>query len=260
MPHDILPQVSKTFLIGATVLLSTAFAADPIAPEILYLARIQSKAKLGLSSIPAYTCSEIMERSSRASSRSIFHKVDELKLEVAEIGGKELFLKPGEKTFNETGIRQYANQGLIATGMFYHIADTVFGTPVAHFHFVGKKRLKGRNSLQYDLTVSPLFANYRLQFNNHEAQCGFRGYMWADETSFDLIRLHIEATDLTPELLLRSATTEIDYARASLDGKSYLIPSSAEIVTVFTNGAESRNQIRFSNCHKYGVESTLTFQ
>jgi hypothetical protein len=235
-------------------------SADPVAPEIVHLATIENKAKLGLSNVPAYTCSETMERSSRTSSRFQFSRSDELKLEVAEIGGKELFSRAGEKSFTDTGLRQYANRGLVATGMFYHMADTVFGTPYARFRFVGRKRLKGHHSLQYDLTVSSLFANYHLQFNNHDARSGFRGSIWADETSFDLIRMHIEATDIPPELLLRSATTEIDYLRASLDGKSYLIPSSAEIVTIFTNGQESRNRIRFSNCRKYGVESTVIFQ
>jgi hypothetical protein len=234
--------------------------AEPIAPEILHLAAIQNKAKLGLSAIPAYTCSETMQRANRANSRFNFRTDDVLQLEVAEIGGKELFSKAGEKEFKDEGLRQYAARGLVATGMFYHIAETIFGTPVAHFQFAGKKRTKGRRSLQYDLKVSPLFANYRLNFNNHEAQCGFRGSIWADEQSLDLIRLRIEATDVPPELMLRSAVTEIDYTRTALDGKSYLIPSSAEITTIFTSGYESRNQIRFSNCRKYGVESTLIFQ
>jgi hypothetical protein len=254
------PQVSRTFLSGVAALVSTLVFAAPIAPEILHLAAIQSKAKLGLSSIPAYTCGETMERSSRASGRPNFRVDDVLKLEVAEIGGKELFSKAGESNFNDAGLRQYANRGLVATGMFYHIAETIFGTPVAHFQFAGRKRTNGHRSLQYDLTVSSLFASYRLGFNNHEANCGFRGSIWADEQSLDLIRLHIEATEVAPELRLRSAITEIDYTRTTLDGKTYLIPSSAQITTVMTNGDESRNKIRFSNCHKYGVESKLIFQ
>ncbi len=148
----------------------------------------------------------------------------------------------------------------MATGMCYQMAQTVFGTPYAHFQFAGRKRVKGRKALQYDISASPLFANYRLNFNNHEAHCGFRGAIWADETSFDLIRMRIEATDVPPELQLVEATTEIDYARASLDGNSYLIPASAEINTMFFSGAESRNQISFSHCRKYGVESSVTFQ
>ena len=252
--------MGKTYLLFALLLMGAPIAADPVAPEILHLARIQSKAKLGLSSIPAYTCSEVMERSLRSSSRNMFRKTDELKFEVAEIGGRELFSRPGGKSFDELSLREFSNRGLIATGMFYQMAQTVFGTPYARFQFAGGKRVKGHKALQYDLTTSPLFANYRLNFNNRQANCGFRGAIWADETSFDLIRMRIEATEVPPELLLRAATTEIDYARASLDGNSYLIPASAEIVTVFTNGSESRNQIRFSNCHKYGVESTVTFQ
>jgi hypothetical protein len=254
------PQVRKILSIGLAAFLASVFAAEPIAPEILHLARIQSKAKLGLSSIPAYTCSETMSRSNRANSRSNFHYEDVLKLEVAEIGGKELFAKAGESQFTDDGLRKYAGKGLIATGMFYHLALTVFGSAAPRFQYVGPKKIKGRRTYQYDFTISPLFANYHLNFNYHEAQCGFKGSLWADEQSLDLMRMHFEATDVPPELLLRSAITEIDYTRASLDGKTYLIPSSAEINTVLLNGNESRNQIRFSNCRKYGVESTITFQ
>jgi hypothetical protein len=259
-PHDILPIVGRIYFIPALLLLTARIPAGPVAPEILHLAAIQSKAKIALSGIPAYTCSEVMERSTRGSSRYSYHMNDQLKFEVAEIGGKELFSRPGEKTFSELAVKQFSSRGLVATGMFFHIADTVFGTPYARFQYAGPKRVKGHKSLQYDLTVSPLFASYRLNFNNHEAQVGFRGSFWADESSLDLIRLHIEATEVPPEMLLRSAITEIDYTRTALDGKSYLIPSSAEIVTIFMNGSESRNQIKFSNCHKYGVESTVTFQ
>jgi hypothetical protein len=183
-----------------------------------------------------------------------------LKFEVAEIGGKELFSKPGEKNFGELALKEYSNRGLIATGMFFHLANTVFGSPVARFKYAGTKRIKGHKTLQYDLTVAPLFASYHLNFNNVEANCGFKGSIWADELSFDLVRMRIEATDVPREMLLREAITEIDYTRAALDGKSYLIPSSAEIVTVFVNGNESRNEIHFSNCHKYGVESNVIFQ
>jgi hypothetical protein len=252
--------VGKTYLLFALLPFAAPIAADSVAPEILHLARIKSNAKLGLSSIPAYTCSEVMERSIRSSSRYNFRKTDELKFEVAEIGGKELFSRPGEKGFGELAVKDFSNRGLMATGMFYLLADTLFGTPYPNFQFVGAKRLKGHKALQYDVQVSPLFANYRLNFNKHQADCGIKGSIWADESSFDLVRVRIEATDVPPELLLRTAITEIDYTRTSLNGTSYLIPSSADIVTIFTNGAESRNQIRFSNCHKYGVESTVTFQ
>jgi hypothetical protein len=76
----------------------------------------------------------------------------------------------------------------------------------------------------------------------------------------DIVRLRIEATEVPPELLLRSAVTEIDYNRASFDGKSFLIPASADILIVFQNGEESRNQIRFSSCRRYDVNSALVFQ
>ncbi len=162
--------------------------AEPIAPEILHLAAIKSKAKIGLSSLPAYTCSETIDRSERRSSRYDFRKTDELKFEVAEIGGKELFSKPGQRTFGEMPTKELAARGLVVTGMFYHVAETVFGTPVTRFQFAGEKRLKGHKSLQYDLAVASLFASYYLTFNGHGAQCGFRGSFWADASSLDVVR------------------------------------------------------------------------
>jgi hypothetical protein len=59
----------KTYYSALLLFAVFPIAADSVAPEILHLARIQSKAKLGLSSIPAYTCSEVMERSVRSNSR-----------------------------------------------------------------------------------------------------------------------------------------------------------------------------------------------
>jgi hypothetical protein len=235
-------------------------AADPIPPEILLLARIKSKAKQGLANVPAYACSETMERFSRNASRYNFRKIDEVHLEVAEIGGKELFAKEGSKTFDDRDLMRIVGSGLIATGMFYHMAKGLIDSPAPRFVFAGRKRVKGHMCAQYDFEVASLFAGYQLDFSGHKAMCGMKGSLWADEESYDLVRIRIEATGMTPAQRVRDAITVIDYSRAALDGQSFLIPTECQIVIVSITGQEEKNEIKFSKCHKYGVESVLTFQ
>jgi hypothetical protein len=240
--------------------LSSLLAGDSLAPDVLLLARIKLKAKTALADVPAYACSETVLRSIRPVRRLSFQKLDELKLEVAEIGGRELFAKEGAKTFDERGLPEMIGRGLIATGMFYHLAGKIFTGHEARFQFAGKSKVKGHKAVRYDFAVSPLFAGYRLQFNGHTADCGFKGSFWADESTFDLIRVHIEATDVPADLRLVNATTEIDYNRASFSGKNYLIPASSQVDITFQSGEEHRDEIRFAKCHKYGAESTISFQ
>jgi hypothetical protein len=243
-----------------TGLLLTAGIADPIPPEVLALARIKSKAKQGLANVPDYTCSETMERFTRSAIRYNFHRIDQVNLEVAEIGGKELFAKPGSKVFDDQDLLHIVGSGLVATGMFFHMAKNLIDSPAPKFLYAGKKRLKGHASLQYDFDVASLFAGYQLDFNGYKAMCGMKGSLWAAEESHDLIRIRIEATDIPVHLRVRQAVTEIDYSRAAADGQSFLIPTECQILIVMITGQEERNDVRFSKCHKYGVESTLTFQ
>jgi hypothetical protein len=263
--HDILPGMKGAILrwqcgIFLTGLLLAAGIADPIPPEVLMLARIKTKAKQGLANVPDYTCAETMERFTRSAGRYNFHKVDQVNLEVAEIGGKELFAKPGSKTFDEQDLMHMIGYGLVATGMFFHMAKNLIDSPAPKFHYAGQKKVKGHNSAQYDFDVASIFAGYQLDFNGYKAMCGMKGSLWAAENSHDLIRIRIEATDIPVQMRVRQAITEIDYSRAAVDGQSFLIPTECSIFIVMLTGQEERNDVRFSKCHKYGVESTLTFQ
>ncbi len=228
--------------------------------DVLELARIKDKIQLGLHSIPAYACTETITRSSLVNRRLFFQKLDEFKLEIAEIGDKELYAKSASSAFQDTPLGEMIGRGLISTGMFSRIAKVVFTDPGTHFTYAGEKRIKGRKAVQYNFTILPMFAKYRLSFSGHDADCGVRGSFWADAETLDLIRIHVEATEMPVVLRVRSAITDLNYNRAAIGGKSFLIPSSSEVLITMQNGEEDKNEVHFSNCRKYGVESTLSFQ
>ena len=66
-------------------------AQTPPSAETLLLSRIREKIASNLASLPSYTCLETTERAERADHAPSFIVSDILQLEVAEIGGKELF-------------------------------------------------------------------------------------------------------------------------------------------------------------------------
>ena len=52
----------------------------------------------------------------------------------------------------------------------------------------------------------------------------------------------------------------MEYKRARIGGGDFLLPSVSEVVMVNLRGDASRNVVRFSACHEFAGESTLTLR
>ena len=90
--------------------------------------------------VPNYTCLETIDRANRPpSSLTIsahggpgrFLRQDIVRLEVAEVNGKEFFAMPGAFNFNETDITTFSVGGMIGNGMFAGFARNVFNSSIA---------------------------------------------------------------------------------------------------------------------------------
>ncbi len=90
----------------------------------LLLARIRSHMAETLRRQPDYTCVQTVERSQRPARSSRFEVVDTLRLEVALIGGKELFSWPGAGRFEDKELRQIVGRGTTSTGSFGRRPDS----------------------------------------------------------------------------------------------------------------------------------------
>ena len=111
-------------------------AAQPETPrEFLLLANIKQKMRLNLRRVPNYTCLETIERSqryprslvvSRDGGPGPFRPLDILRLEVAEVEGKEFFARPGARNFEDTRPRVFARNGMIGNGVFTLLTRSIF--------------------------------------------------------------------------------------------------------------------------------------
>src|SRR6185503_6754070 len=104
--------------------------------ETLLLSRIRQKIKSNLTNLPSYTCLETIERAQRANHEPSFLVSDILQLEVAEIGGKELFAKPRGR-FEEMHPSAVAISGASSNGDFALYLRTIFLNNGTVFKYAG---------------------------------------------------------------------------------------------------------------------------
>jgi hypothetical protein len=236
--------------------------------ELILLANIKQKMKQNLQKVPNYTCLETVERSRRMPRSQViskdggpgpFQPLDIVRLEVAEVEGKEFFSRPGARNFEETRLSAFVNGGMIGNGMFALFTRAIFASDIATYTFAGKQNVEGQDLLRYDYQVSYLNSGYTIMTNLGKAKVAHFGSFWADPKTWQAVRLDVHADDIPPRLGVADATTRIDYARVRIGTSDVLLPQSAEMTLHQLSDYESRNRIEFTHCNQYGAESVISF-
>jgi hypothetical protein len=247
------------FAVLGTIALRLSAQDAGLSPDSLLLARIKTHMMETLTRQPNYTCLETVERSRRDASTRKYRLEDTLRIEVALVDGKEMFAWPGSKQFEDRDFRDMIPTGTFGTGDFALYARSVFGTNAATFVPRGEQKLGERTSVRFDFEVPLARSGFEIRTGDARAIVGYHGSFFADPQSLDLMRLEVIGDDLPPRLKLKSASDRMNYARIRIGDGDFLLPDSSEVVLVDLNGDESRNRLRFTTCHQYTGQSTLSF-
>jgi hypothetical protein len=236
--------------------------------ELILLANIKDKMKQNLRQIPNYTCLETIERSRRMPRSLViskdggpgpFRPQDIVRLEVAEVEGKEFFARPGARSFEETRPWLFARGGMMGNGTFAMLTHAIFASEIATYHFAGQENVEGRDLLRYDFQVSYISSGYTIITNLGQAIVAYYGSFWADQQNWQAVRVDIRVDEIPPRLGIADATTRIDYARVRIGSSDVLLPQSAQQTFRQFSDYESRNRIEFTHCNQYGAESVISF-
>ena len=236
--------------------------------EVILLRNIKDRMAQNLVRVPNYTCLETMVRTRRAPESLViavpgksapYRRADVLRFEVAEVDGDELFALPGNHDFRKMALRDLASGGLMGNGAFSLFSHSVFTGNAVEYHFVGEEQMDGRTLLRYDFKVSELMSGYLVSTDKGTETVGYHGSFWADPRMFDAVRLDIFADQIPAYLGVDQAGNRIDYAWVRIGTSNALLPQSGELTMRQIAGWESRNQITFTHCREYGVESTISF-
>lgn len=246
---------------GLLLLVPCAVAAQKLPPvdlprDMLDLVQIRQKISQNLTRLPDFTCVETMLRSRRANRTANPTLVDSMRLEVLYTGEHELHAWPGSRKF-ETD--DPVSSGLSSNGEFAMHVKSVFLNNVADIRFVGKEDLLGRPAIKYTFRISSMVSGWRLTFGSVTATIGEQGTFWADPQTYELLRLDINGDDFPPNMAVEGVMTRMDFGRVRI-GKDYVLaPQAAELLITEASGAQSRNQMEFTQCRQFHAESAISF-
>jgi hypothetical protein len=246
--------------VALAVLLTAALPAQDLPPWILLLARVKQHARASFEHIPDYACLETVNRFERPSDGVPFRSVDTLQLEVASVGGKELFSRRGEARFHDGEVTDFAAEGLIGSGDFSATPLNLFVHDAGRITAASEAGLSDGTTLRFEFEVSALAGAYQIQFAGIRAMVGARGTFWVDSQSLDLLRIEERQVDLPRGLSIRDIVTTIAYRRTRIGSSDPLLPQSSEVVVSDFSGRQQRNLIEFSGCREYRSDSVVHFE
>jgi len=84
------------------------------------------------------------------------------------------------------------------------------------------------------------------------------GQIFADRDTKMVMRLHMECDGIPPDFPIQSVTLDQDYDFQDIGGHDYVLPLHSDIRSREGN-YRAWNEVTFRSYHKYGTESTITF-
>jgi hypothetical protein len=118
-------------VILAVALAPLAGFPQDLSPEVLMLARVKSHAREELARIPNYTCVEVLQRFHKTSGpKSTMKPLDTMQLEVAQIGGREMYSWLGDRNFKEDDPAAFIGSGMIPDTRVTCRASAVWTLPL----------------------------------------------------------------------------------------------------------------------------------
>jgi len=246
--------------VGLAVLAAATSRSQDLPEWVRQIARIKFQERQNLAHIPNYVCRETVERSSKGARSASFAKVDTLQFEVAHVGDKDLLALPGAKAFEDVNLTTFFSTGMLGTGEFSSVANSLFVADVARF----TPREKGDGILPvplgFDFEISEFRGRWELSAHGFTAIVGSRGTIWVDPETLELTRIEEHAMDLPGALGWSAVESTIDYARMRIGASSVLLPKTAETLVTELAGGQTRNLIEFSGCREFVSDSTITFE
>jgi len=248
----------RRLLFGACLLsLSSGLRASDLEEPDGLLERIQARMREAVKRQPDYTCLQTVDRWVRATPKGSLERMDTLRLEVGLVGNREVFAWKDADRFEERALAAIVNKGTIGNGDFFIHAKNVFLSNTAGYAFKGQYDNGGRKTYIYEYGIPIERSLYRIRVPPHEGIVGYSGTFEVDAVTLDLLRLEVIVDEIPEKLGLAEASAKIAYARVPIGDGDFLLPKASELTMLSVQGEESRNEISFSGCRQFKVESGL---
>jgi hypothetical protein len=250
---------------------AAATTADSDADELFNKTR--AKVLDNTRRMPRYTCVETVSRSQYLPpdspsdcqslvtmqrlipTRGRLMEHDKLRLDVAVVESGEIFSWAGAGKFETTDVGNLTGGGASGSGEFGSFLASVFGSAPDAVRYTGLSQ----DFARYEYNVPLAKSTYHFHTNGPEKIVGYHGTFSADPADGDLHQLVVEADQFTPADGVCRVRHEMDYTREKIGGGDFLLPEVSTMDALYTNGTETLNETRYSDCREYVGESTIHF-
>jgi hypothetical protein len=171
----------------------------------------------------------------------------------------EMYSWAGESRFSDRDLLDMVQGGAITTGGFGAFLASIFGSDDASFTYDGETTQNGRTLSEFGFRVPYEKSHYLYGEPPHRVTTGYDGTFLVDARTAELVRLSVRTSRLPAETGACYASNTLDYARVSLNGSDFLLPSVAFLRIFKPDGSELMNRTVFAGCHAFLGESALTF-
>jgi len=253
------------------VVATAASTADSDADELFNKAR--AKVLDNTRRMPRYTCVETVSRSQYlpadnpsdcqslvtmqrlVPTRGRLMEHDRLRLDVAVIETGEIFSWAGAGKFETNDVGKLTGGGASGSGEFGSFLASVFGSATDAIKFTGLSN----NFARYEYNVPLAKSTYHFHTNGPEKTVAYRGTFSVDPADGDLHQLIVEADQFTPADGVCRVQHVMNYTREKIGSGDFLLPEISTMDALYTNGTETLNETRYSDCREYVGESTIHF-
>jgi hypothetical protein len=225
--------------------------------------RARQKALAYTQSLPDFVATEVIHRFAGSYREGIGgHPVDTLTVQLRYSQHKEEHTllqidgQPAQRTFESL-------QGTVGSGEFGATLIAIFDPESqTAFHWQSWKNVRGRRAAVFGFQVNGPHSRYHLSATADgsatQADAGYHGLLTIDGETGDVLHLEYQADHIPAVLHLRSASTKVDYAPASVGDREYLLPSHCE--TEMHGPTDwARNVMDFREYQKFSTDSTVEF-
>ena len=227
-------------------------------PEGL-LQQIRSRMTAHLLQLPNYTCHQVIDRLTKRANAGSLKRMDTVELEVAFVGNRELFSKPGETRFEEQEIHNLVRAGTIGNGAFGAYVDTIFSGDAATFSFIGPCKKDGHKTFRYDFSVPQEKSHFLVRHASTQGIVGYRGSFWVDIETLDLVRVELKVDHIPSYIGVSSIEESMRYTIMRIRDSDFLLPRNSQLVVFDRSGNYSLNINRLERCREFTGESVVTY-
>lgn len=250
-------SIMRTWKIASILLaLGATSPSQDLPPQVVLLSRVKNHARADLDHLPSYTCLETIERFQRDHTANL-KPLDTVQLEVFYSDGHEWYGAPGGRAMAERDPANLVASGMIGNGNFGIALNNILSA--ARFTYAGKEERNGRAAEKYAFHFTAGPRAFRISVPGGEAPVGEEGFIWADPTSLDLVRLEYNAADIPAILPIVSQSSAIDYGRVRIGDHDILLPERAEEDLLYSKNVESFSHIEYSQCRAFETETSIRF-